>query len=191
MLGLAVREQVGVRGYNALILSLYACQCPIYHKHCPSFIVRKPTPATARVLSFRRWAHIDKVGVGTYDLCLCLSLSEIQIWPDLFCLCLVPRISICTTLSAEYQELVLYCKCLFWLRSLITLHLNQRSQLECDWRWASQLANTEKFQNPSRDICLVYLFITDVGSLMKMSLLLVLEGGGWEGFPYFHSFALS
>ena len=44
-------SQVGGGGSNTVILSHYACQCPMYHTHCPSVIVRKSTPATASVLS--------------------------------------------------------------------------------------------------------------------------------------------
>ena len=96
----------------------------------------------------------------------------------------------CGLVMEEREAGSILYKCLFWLRSLITLHLNQRSQLECDWRWESQLANIEKFQNPTRDICLFvyqWCWCTNENVIIAST---VLGGrkGGREGGIFLFSF---
>ena len=78
-----------------------------------------------------------------------------------------------------------------WLRSLITLHLNQRSQLECDSR--SESRSLPILRNSKIPAAIfVCLFLREHWcwfTIMKMSLWPVQSSvggreGGWEGFPF-------
>ena len=139
------RDQVGGGGLhycNLIITTCLSLPNASYTVQSPSFSVRKPSPATshsARTLcqTVRRcrqgWRKYQPHLRSGTTILTCLSKLL------LLSLCHITTVfskiqNSCGLVMEEREAGSILYKCLFWLRSLITLHLNQRSQLECDWR---------------------------------------------------------
>ena len=179
----------------------------MYHTHCPSVIVRKSTPATASVLSL----EASEMTLTRPDTPGTTSILQYQnttfrrvhwAFKDRSFISLLGESGphLCVSVRSQVSDLVTVeppswfsssVNVNVWLRSLITLHLNQRSQLECDSR--SESRSLPILRNSKIPAAIfVCLFLREHWcwfTIMKMSLWPVQSSvggreGGWEGFPF-------